>query len=174
MDSVTAELGSWLAQMPDARADVEAARQRIGRLSRLFVRVLETVAAGENLSVSDLETLSVIRRNGANASPSRIAAELHLTSGSVSTRLRRLERAGLAEPDEPDAEDGRIRRTRLTDAGLRAWREGTARRTAREADLFAVLDQATLNALNAALATLLARFEQEVGNVSRHDRTSAD
>ena len=174
MDSVTAELDSWLAQMPDVRGDVEAARQRIGRLSRLFVRLLETVSAGENLTVSDLETLSVIRRNGASASPSRIAAELHLTSGSVSTRLRRLERAGLAEPDAPDPEDGRVRKIRLTDAGLQAWREGTARRTAREADLFAVLDQATLSALNEALAKLLARFEQEVGNASRHDRTSTN
>lgn len=171
MDSVTDELDSWLGQMPDVRRDIEAARQRISRISRLFVRVLETVSVEEDVSVSDLETLSVIRRNGGNVSPSRIAAELHLTSGSVSTRLRRLERAGLAEADSPDPQDGRVRRIRLTDQGLRTWREGTRLRTELEADLFAVLDDPTLAALNEALSTLLARFELEFGIASRHDRT---
>jgi DNA-binding MarR family transcriptional regulator len=171
MDSVTSELDSWLAQMPNVRGDVEAARQRIGRLARLFLRVLETAAAGQNVSVSDLETLSVIRRNGGATSPSRIAAELHLTSGSVSTRLPRLERARLAEADSPDPQDGRSRRVRLTDQGLQTWREGTARRTACEADLFAVLNEATLTTLNETLAKLLERFEQEFGTASRHDRT---
>ena len=171
MDSVTRELDSWLEQMPDVRADVEAARQRIGRLSRLFARVLETVAVEQKVSVSDLETLSVIRRNGGSVAPSRIGAELHLTSGSVSTRLRRLERARLAEADAPDAQDGRVRRVRLTERGLRTWRAGTARRVEREAELFAVLDEPTLAALNDALAKLLARAEDEFGDVSRHDRT---
>lgn len=171
MDSVTAELGGWLAQMPDVSSDVEAARQRIGRLSRLFVRVLEAVSAEQHVSVSDLETLSVIRRNGASTTPSRIAAELHLTSGSVSTRLRRLERAGLAEADSADSADGRVRKVRLTGAGVRTWREGTARRTAREAALFAVLDETELTALNGALAHLLARLEQEFGAASRHDHS---
>lgn len=170
MDSVAEELAAWLEQMPDVRSDVEAARQRIGRLSRLFVRLMETVSAEKDVSISDLETLSVIRRNGGSTTPSRIAAELHLTSGSVSTRLRRLERAKLARADAPDPQDGRVRNVRLTDRGLRIWRDGTARRTEYEADLFAVLDEPALSALNDALATLLARFEQEFGTASRHDR----
>lgn len=170
MDSVTEELESWLAEMPSVHGDVEAARQRIGRLARLFVRVLENAAASQNVTVSDLETLSVIQRNGGTTSPGRIAAELHLTSGTVSTRIRRLERAGLAEAGSPNPQDGRSRRVRLTDEGVRTWRDGTARRTAREEDLFAVLDGATLTAVNQALATLLERFEQEFGIASRHDR----
>ena len=171
MDSVTDELESWLAQMPTVDGDVEAARQRIGRLARLFVHVLETVAADEEVTVSDLETLSVIQRNGGTTSPGRIADELRLTSGTVSTRLRRLERARLAEAAAPDPHDGRSRRVRLTEDGVRTWREGTARRTAREADLFAVLDGATLAAVNHGLGTLLERFEREFGTASRHDRT---
>lgn len=169
MDSVTEELDSWLSQMRDVDGAVEAARQRIGRLSRLFVRVLKTAADEQGVSVADLETLSVIRRNGGSVLPSRIAAELNLTSGSVSTRLRRLERADLAHADSPDLQDGRVRRVRLTEQGLQTWREGTAHRTNREADLFAVLDDATLGVLNKALTTLLARFEEEFGVVSRHD-----
>jgi DNA-binding MarR family transcriptional regulator len=131
---------------------------------------METVSAETDVSISDLETLSVIRRNGGSTTPSRIAAELHLTSGSVSTRLRRLERANLAQADAPNPQDGRIRNICLTEHGLRTWREGTARRTEYEAELFAVLDEPGLTALNDALAKLLARFEQEFGHASRHDR----
>jgi DNA-binding MarR family transcriptional regulator len=170
MDSVAAELAGWLEQMPHVHGEVEAARQRIGRLSRLFARLMETVSAENDVSISDLETLSVIRRNGGSTTPSRIATELHLTSGSVSTRLRRLERAGLAGADVSDPQDGRVRNVRLTDRGLRIWREGTGRRTEYEAELFAVLDEPALAALNESLARLLARFEQEFGIASRHDR----
>lgn len=170
MDSVAREMAAWLEQMPDVSNDVEAARQRIGRLSRLFTRVLQTAAAEQDVSISDLETLSVIYRNCNSVTPSRIATELHLTSGSVSTRLRRLERAHLAEADAPNTQDGRVHNVRLTEQGLHVWRRGTARRTGYEADLFAALDQPALAALNDALATLLARFEHEFGNVSRHDR----
>jgi DNA-binding MarR family transcriptional regulator len=173
VDSVAAELVDWLAQMPDVSSDVEAARQRIGRLSRLFVRVLEAVSAEQGISITDLETLSVIRRNGSSTTPGRIAAELHLTSGSVSTRLRRLERAGLAEADTADSADGRLRQVRLTPAGLRIWRDATERRTTREASLFATLDETQLRTLNEALAQLLARLEQEFGTASRHDHNPA-
>ena len=173
MDSVAVELERWLDQMPDVQPEVEAARQRIGRLARLFARVMQAVSVEQRVSVSDLETLSVIRRNGDNVSPSRIAAELGLTSGSVSTRLRRLERAQLAEADSPDPQDGRVRRVRMTEEGLRTWRAGTARRVDREAELFSVLDEPTLLALNQALASLLARFEREFGTASRHDHARA-
>ena len=172
MDSVEAELDDWLAQMPDVDPQIEAARQRIGRLSRVFVRVLEAVAAEGSVTVGDLETLSVLRRHDGTASPGQIAVTLGLTSGTVSSRLRRLERAGLVDPGDLDPDDARVRRVRITEAGVRVWRSGTERRTQREAELFGDLEPAQVRALNTALATLLERFEHELGVVSRHDRTS--
>ncbi len=169
MDSVGDEIDTWLAQMIDVDPEVEAARQRIGRLSRAFVRVLESVAAAESVTVGDLETLSVIRRLGGTAMPGQISTALHLTSGTVSTRLRRLEVAGLVQPGPPAPADGRVRQTQLTPRGLQVWASGTARRTTREAELFGDLDLPQLHALNAALSTLLERFEREFGAVSRHD-----
>jgi DNA-binding MarR family transcriptional regulator len=171
MDSVGAELGAWLAQMDAVDPTVEAARQRIGRLSRLFVRVLDEVAAEESVTVGDLETLSVIRRNGGAATPGEIAAALHRTTGTVSARLRRLEKAGMVEPGPKDPLDGRVRRTRLTARGAQVWRSGTARRTKREEQLFGDLDAGQLAELNVVLSILLTRFERDLGAVSRHDRT---
>jgi DNA-binding MarR family transcriptional regulator len=170
MDSVGEELDAWLAQMPEVDPGIEAARQRIGRLSRLFVRVVESAAADASVSLGDLESLSVVRRNGGTVTPGRIAEELGLTSGTVSTRIRRLEETGLVAPAPSDSQDGRVRRIRLTERGLRVWHVSTARRTRHEARLFADLDSAALSQLNDILSRLLERFERELGTVSRHDR----
>lgn len=172
MDSVERELESWLAQMPDVDARVEASRQRIGRLSRLFARLLERVASEQGFSTGDLEALSVVKRSGGSCTPTELATALGLTSGTVSTRLHRLTAAGLVEV--MGASDGRSRPVRLTRAGTASWRSATAARTAYEAELFAVLNDAGLHTLNSLLASLLDRFENEFGMVSQHDRSTID
>ena len=168
MDSVAGELADWVAAMGSGvDQDVEAARQRIGRLSRQFAQVLTRVAADHGMTVGDLEALSVLRRAGTPAcTPKQLAEALNLTSGTVSVRIERLVRAGLVE--QVAAADGRSRPVRLTRKGHARWRAATSARTTVERDLFGGVD---LTALNRTLATLLARFEEEFGPVSRHDQT---
>lgn len=159
--------------MPEADVGVEAARQRIGRLSRLFVRVLDRVASEEGISVGDLEALSVVQRSGGSCTPTELATELGLTSGTVSTRLRRLSGAGLVEA--VGAADGRSRPVRLTRAGRARWRSATYARTAYEAELFGALEGSVgLETLNPLLATLLEHFESELGAVSKHEGLTGD
>ena len=167
MDSVTAELDMWLAQMPaGVDAGVEAARQRIGRISRQFEQVLARAAADHGMTVGDWEALSVMRRSGPTCTPTVIADTLGLTSGTVSVRIERLLRAGLVE--QVPSTDGRSRPVRLTRKGHARWRAATAARTAYERELFGTLDVAALNPL---LSALLSRFEDEFGPAPRHDRT---
>ncbi|GHE99798.1 hypothetical protein GCM10017786_36280 [Amycolatopsis deserti] len=166
MDSVTRELAGWIEQMPaGVDPEVEAARQRIGRLSRQFRQVLDRAAAEHGMTVGDWEALSVLRRTSPVCTPKQLAEALNLTSGTVSVRLDRLLRAGLVE--QVPAPDGRSRPVRLTRKGHARWRAATAARTAYERELFGGVDLAALNPL---LATLLARFEDEFGPVSRHDQ----
>lgn len=173
MDSVERDLETWLAQMPQVKPDVEAARQRIGRLSRLFIGVLDDVGRQQRISVGDLETLSVIKRAGGTCTPAAIATALELTSGTVSTRLRRLGVAGLVREAEP-GEDGRSRPVRLTRSGHRVWRAATAARVEREQQLFQALDEPDLATLNALLAELLSHIEEQLGVPSRHDRATRE
>ena len=132
-DSVGAELDAWIEQMPvGVDADIEAARQRIGRISRQFGHVLARAAAQHELTVGDWEALSVLRRSGHPyvRTPKQLAETLGVTSGTISVRIDRLMQAGLVEP--ASSLDGRSRPVRLTRKGQHRWSAATKARTAYE------------------------------------------
>ncbi|HEY0498339.1 MAG TPA: MarR family winged helix-turn-helix transcriptional regulator [Kutzneria sp.] len=170
-DSVAAELTTWIGQMPDGvDQDIEAARQRIGRISRQFGQVLASAAARHELTVGDWEALSALQRSGPVCTPKQIAAMLGLTAGTVSIRIDRLLQAGLVEPVA--AADGRSRPVRLTRKGRHRWRAATQARVDHERQIFAeALTSEQLAQLNPLLTALLAGFEAEFGPASRHDVT---
>ena len=171
MDSVGAGIGAWVGQMPaGVDPDIEAARQRIGRISRQFERVVTRAAADHGLTAGDVAALSALRRSGPPhvLTPRQLAETLGLTSGTVSVRIDRLTKAGLVEPAE--SADGRSRPVRLTRKGHRRWSDATRDRTELEQRIFSsALTAEQLAALNPLLATLLGHFENEFGQASAHD-----
>lgn len=180
MDSMGQEIDGWLAQMPTADRSVEELRQRVGRLSRLFDRLLDRIAADHRISRADWTALAVIIRAESPCTPSVLAENLELTSGTVSTRIKRLTAAGLIENDAA-AVDARSRPIRATPAGHELWRTATSARTEFEGQLVrAVVGNADLAVLNHHLASVVTAFEAELGQVSRHDvpksphRTNSD
>ncbi|MHC1560556.1 MarR family winged helix-turn-helix transcriptional regulator [Actinomycetospora sp. C-140] len=162
-DAVDAELPTWMAHLPAVEPDVESARQRIRRLSRLFDEVIADAATDHDMSVGDLEALSVLARADGELLPGDIARTLGITSGSTSLRLHRLTRAGLVEP-APRSGDGRSRPVRLTERGRQRWRSATDQRTGVDHALVTgALDPAALRSLNDLLAALLGHVERELG-----------
>lgn len=172
MDSVGAGLPEWLAVMPEGVDEqVEAARQRIGRLSRQFEQVLRGVAEEYGFSTGDWQALSALHRSGRAAvlTPKELGDRLGVTSGTVTVRIDRLERAGLVERVAAGS-DGRSRPIRLTRKGRARWAAATKKRTEREQALFvSAVGADDLSDLNAVLARLLTRFETEFGPSSPHD-----
>lgn len=163
-DSVETELTTWMAHLPGVDPAVEAARQRIRRISRHFDRVLDGSAAAHDLTVGDWEALSVLQRAGGPLSPTELAATLGVTSGTMSVRIDRLTRAGLVEAGPAGRVDGRSRPVRLTRAGRDRWRAATAERTRREHQLLVdTLGPEELTQLNGLLSVLLVRFEGDPG-----------
>jgi DNA-binding MarR family transcriptional regulator len=169
-DSVQAELSRWVADMPDVDPLTEAARQRIGRMARLFERLLTQVAADNELTAGDWAALSALQRSGPpyQASPTTLSQQLGITSGTMSVRLARLSQAGLIE--SVAAADGRSKPVRLTPHGQDRWRAATQERTDRERQLFAeALSAEDLKEFNVLLSRLLGRLEDEFGQATRHD-----
>jgi DNA-binding MarR family transcriptional regulator len=175
-DSVGAEIGAWIDQMPEGvDPRVEAARQRLGRISRQFERILAHAAAQHQLTVGDWQALSVLQRSGAPyaCTPKQLADTLGVTSGTISVRIDRLIRAGLVEPVAAD--DGRSRPIRLTRKGHRRWSAATKDRTTYEREIFTgALSDDQLAKLNPLLSSLLAGLEGEFGPVSRHDTSRSE
>ncbi|MFI6567251.1 MarR family winged helix-turn-helix transcriptional regulator [Streptomyces sp. NPDC050534] len=164
------ELSRWVADMPGVDPLTEAARQRIGRMARLFDRLLTQVAADNELTAGDWAALSALQRSGPpyQSSPTALYQQLGLTSGTMSVRLARLAQAGLVE--SVAAADGRSKPVRLTPLGQERWRTATQQRTAREHQLFTdALSSENLKDLNVLLGRLLGRLETEFGQATRHD-----
>jgi DNA-binding MarR family transcriptional regulator len=87
-------------------------------------------------------------------SPTQLYEALMISSGGMTNRLDRLERAGLVER-RPDPDDRRGKLIALTDAGKRVIDDTIGRHVANEERLLSVLTRAEQEKLNALLKKLI-------------------
>jgi len=170
-DSVDRDLDAWMAELPGVDPAVEAIRMRLRRLGQGMNRLLDEIAARHDLTLGDWETLSVLRRGGSPyvSTPTALAQALGVTSGTISVRLERLQRAGLIEPAGKPS-DRRGRPVGLTALGAERWRAATADRTALEANLISgSLDPAEI----AVLSDLLRKVAMHVERATHGDPPSS-
>ena len=153
---------AWLEGIPNLDLDVEGIVDRINGLSRRFKRSLDETLAEHGLGGQDWHVLGALHR----ASPPfrRSAGELakmtELSSGAMTNRLDRLEKAGLVER-LPDPNDRRGVLVGLTKAGQEAWRKSTGAVAAREALIAGALTKREKEQLNALLRRLMLEFEHD-------------
>lgn len=119
-DAVDAIVAQWRRERPDLDLEAMAIFGRIHRTSKLAGRQLKDVFAPYGLALSDFDVVATLRRSGApfELSPKQLSATLMLTSGGLTGRLDKLERAGLVRR-LPDPNDRRGLRIQLTDEGKR-------------------------------------------------------
>jgi DNA-binding MarR family transcriptional regulator len=98
------------------------------------------VFAARGLGDGDFDVLATLRRSGApyELTPGELGASTMVTSGAVTKRVDRLERAGLVERRVDDA-DARGRRIRLTEPGIALIDEAYAVHMDNEARMLAGL-----------------------------------
>jgi DNA-binding MarR family transcriptional regulator len=83
-------------------------------------RAREAALSAHGLSLGDFDVLATLRRaGGSGVNPKELASSALITSGAMTSRLDRLQTAGLVERS-PDPADRRAVRVRLTAAGRQA------------------------------------------------------
>lgn len=161
-DAVDRIVAQWARERPELDTGPMEVIGRIHRLADILEAELRTVFATEGLGNGEFDVLATLRRAGSPyaLSPSEITASAMVTSGAVTKRVDRLERAGLVKRTRDDA-DGRGRRVRLTDRGLRVTDSLVERHWANEERLLGSLRPRQRQQLVGLLRTLLLDLEPE-------------
>jgi DNA-binding MarR family transcriptional regulator len=158
MDRADIAVEQWARERPDLPALPMAV---FGRLSDAAERVtrdhMDPLFAESGLQRGELDVLATLRRSGEPymLSPTRLYEALMISSGGMTNRLDRLERAGLVER-RPDPNDRRGKLIVLTKAGRLLVDETIGRHVANEKRLLSVLTPAEQEKLNALLKKLIA------------------
>ena len=159
-DSVDHMLASW-EELPSIDLGVEAAIHRIQRINKHIRKRMDETLGDYGLSYAEWGVLGHLSLAGApyRSSPGELAEKDHLSSGAMTNRLDRLEKAGLVRR-LPDPSGRRALQVELTDKGHGLWVEAVDAQAAKEAALAAALDERELGQLNKLLRKVLSGFEE--------------
>ncbi|GAA4125365.1 MarR family winged helix-turn-helix transcriptional regulator [Streptomyces griseoincarnatus] len=119
-DPVDAIIEQWARVRPDLDTAGMEVFGRVYRLARAMGDRHERVYAPFGISRGEFDVLATLRRAGEpyTLSPRQLSATLMLTTGGMTGRLDKLERAGLLRRS-PDPHDRRGLQVTLTEEGLR-------------------------------------------------------
>jgi len=117
-DEVDELVAAWQAQRPDLDVEPLQVLSRVSRLARHLDLARRAAFAGHGLEPWEFDVLSALRRQGPpyELSPGALLRITLVTSGTMTNRIDRLERAGLVSR-HPDPQDKRGVLVRLTAAG---------------------------------------------------------
>jgi DNA-binding MarR family transcriptional regulator len=155
---------AWLEDIPNLDLEVEGIVDRMSGLNRRFKRSLNEVIAEHGLTVEDWHVLGALSQAGPpfKRSAGELAKRAELSSGAMTNRLDRLEKAGLVER-LPDPDDRRGVLVGLTEAGQKKWRDSAGAEAAFEALIGAALTKREKEQLNSLLRRLMLEFEKREG-----------
>ncbi|WP_458078469.1 MarR family winged helix-turn-helix transcriptional regulator [Streptomyces sp. EMB26] len=119
-DPVDAIIEQWARVRPDLDTAGMEVFGRVYRLARAMGDRHERVYAPFGISRGEFDVLATLRRAGEpyTLSPRQLSATLMITTGGMTGRLDKLERAGLLRRS-PDPHDRRGLQVTLTEEGLR-------------------------------------------------------
>jgi DNA-binding MarR family transcriptional regulator len=162
-DAVDAIIGQWGRERPDLHTLPMAVFGRIYRLSRLMGERMEKEYQRFGIGRGEFDVLATLRRSGApyTLSPRQLSETLMLTTGGMTGRLDKLERAGLLER-APDPHDRRGLRVSLTERGVGVIDEAVGAGLAQQQDALDGLSDEDADRLADLLRLLLASAEHPV------------
>lgn len=158
MDRAKMAVEQWARERPDLPSLPMAV---FGRLSEASERVLREhmnpLFASAGLQPGEFDVLATLRRSGEpfRLSPTRLYEATMISSGGMTSRIDRLEKAGLVER-LPDPDDRRGKLIALTERGLVVINETIGRHVANEVQLLKALTKNEQEQLSELLEKLIA------------------
>lgn len=155
MDRADRAIAQWRRERPDLDVSPMAVFGRLSEAAALAQERIRAVFARAGLAPGEFDVLATLRRSGAphRLTPTALYESTMVSSGAMTARLDRLERAGLiARRANPDDRRGVL--VELTTAGFALVEEVVATHVANEHRMLAGLDDGE----RAALADLLSRL----------------
>jgi DNA-binding MarR family transcriptional regulator len=160
-DEVDVIVDAWQRERPDLDVAPLEVLSRVSRLARRLDQARAATFAAHDLDGWEFDVLSALRRSGKpyQLSPGALVQQTLVTSGTMTNRVDRLERRGLAERG-PDPSDRRGVLVQLTPAGRRAVDAAMADLLGREHELLDDLPVRERDRLARSLRRLLAAVER--------------
>ncbi|MCX5382405.1 MarR family winged helix-turn-helix transcriptional regulator [Streptomyces sp. NBC_00083] len=157
-DAVDAITTQWAEVRPDLETVPMAVYGRIYRIARAMGDRMDKEYARFGIGRGEFDVIATLRRSGEpyTLSPRQLSGTLMLTTGGMTGRLDKLEKAGLLVRS-PDPTDRRGLRVTLTERGLKLVDESvTAGLAAQREVLGSALDEDEAAQLSSLLRKLLA------------------
>ncbi|TBZ16867.1 MarR family winged helix-turn-helix transcriptional regulator [Rhizobium leguminosarum] len=152
----------WALELPDLDTEPMAILGRAFRLSNLVRPSIEAKFADFGLDRGEFDVIATLRRSGPPylMTPTEMYSALMISSGGLTHRLDRLEKAGLIRR-EKSPRDGRSVLVALTEVGAALAEKAFRADMASEASFLQVLDGKERETLAALLRKLIAGIENE-------------
>lgn len=161
-DPVDKILAQWQRERPDLDVSPMGLIGRIIRLSKHLERALKPTFAEFGLNLGEFDVLATLRRSGQpfQLSPTELFHTLMISSGTMTHRLDRLEKAGLIHRI-PDPSDRRGTRIQLSDRGFELIEQAVAAHVENEHRILSNFEPSDRETLSRLLRELLLTFEAQ-------------
>ena len=159
-DSVDRIMQAWRQRDPKLDSSSLEVTGRLVLVAQYYERVVVGVLQPFDLSIADFDVLNTLRRVGDphGCKPSDLARSALITTGAMTSRLDRLERAGLIRRT-PDPDDRRGVLVRLTPQGNKIGRQALEKLIATNREFLEPLSEQQSASVAAALKKLLLHHE---------------
>lgn len=159
-DHVDRLRGQWARELPDLDTEPMSILGRAKRLSNLVSPSIEATFAAFDLDRGEFDVIAALRRSGPpyRLTPTELYTSLMLSSGGLTHRLDRLEKAGLIRREKAPR-DGRSVHVVLTQEGIRRAEEAFRADMANELKFLEPLNAQERQMLAALLRKLIAGID---------------
>lgn len=161
-DRLDEKLQVWKREIPGLDVPTEGIVERIMTLAKYFTRSMDETLEEQELDGRAYWLIGHLRFFGPpyQRSPGQLGEELHLSSGAMTNRLDRLEKAGFIRR-LPDPNDRRGVLVEPTEAGHAAWEASVGAQARREALIASALSEEEKQQLHDLLRRLMSAFPPE-------------